>query len=153
MNEEQWIKSNFKKDNLCILMDVITDQEEKTEHEKTPFLCKVLFLQVGNPIRLWLEPLIDYPKIPGWMVDEIIGDDKNILYLTFRNIESFSKHIISLKNVIHLFKGSEKVLEPYFLDLTRSLSENSFYSLHISKACKVKNCEEDDYEHLLYFEH
>lgn len=151
--EKQWIKTNFKKGNFCILMDMITDQEEKTEHEETPFLCKVLFLQVENPVRLWLESLVSYPKIPGWVVDEVTGDNKNILYLTFRDIESFVKHIISLKNVIHLFENSEKVLEPDFLDLSRSLSENSFCSLYIPKKCEKKNCEEVDYEHLLYFEH
>lgn len=153
LSQQKWLENNFSKGEICILFEIVGALE-------IPIPCKVLSLNLNPPFNLVLKPLVEYPKKLGRIVDYV--NDK-ILYLSFRSIESLNKHVITTKYTSHLITNVQEYIsaasphmsdsDTNLLDLTRSLSENSFFNNLEQKICTVKNCRNSEFGHLMNYFH
>ncbi len=160
IQKKRWVKKHFGKGSVCLLMEKVTDDVNKTSHHEMPCPCKVVAIYLGQPIRLQLKPLVEYPKLPGWLVDEVCpgkGHFKNdtTLSLSFRDTDSLVKHVSPIKPTRHLTTHIyDYVTDDELIDLTMSVFEEKYHSLGSQESqCPDKNCKQYELYHLIHFSH
>lgn len=154
---KEWVRNYFNRGKICLLLEKIPKEEDKTVFFEKVFPCKILSLSLGPPINLWLCSLEDYPNDNPGLVDQVYtSKGKTILSISFRSIESLIRYILPVEFTLHLTENLEEYSDIFnndVFDLTKAATENSYNrKILYRKQCHV-NCIDKNFEHLLNFCH